>query len=107
MTSWDVSLEYCIRAAVLLVVLYVAYELLPRRKSDFVISIRSDRVKFKGGFPLAQRATIIQFLLSDAAIRGPCRIYGARKKRRLVLWFTGHISEGEKQRVRNFLAVGL
>ena len=106
MTDWDLYFEYGLRLAVVLVAAYVVYGLLLRRKADFIICVRGDRIQFKGRFPLSQRAALVQFLMGDTAIHGPCKIYGARKNKRTTIWFSGHISEGEKQRVRNFLLVG-
>ena len=106
MTDWDLYLEYGLRLAVVLVAAYVVYGLLLRRKADFIIRVRGDRIQFKGKFPLSQQAAIVQFFASDAAIHGPCKIYGAWKNKRTTIWFSGHINEGEKQRVRNFLSVG-
>jgi hypothetical protein len=106
MTSWDVLFDILLRLGVVLGAAYVLYELLLHRRADFVIRVRADRVDFKGNFPHGQRAAIVQFLVNDAAVRGPCRIYGARKKPRLSVWFSGRISDSEKQRVRNFLTIG-
>jgi hypothetical protein len=106
MSDWDLYLEYGVRLAVVLAAAYIVYGLLLRRKADFVIRVRGYRIHFKGEFPLSQRAALVQFLANDTAIHGPCKIYGASKKKRTTIWFSGHISEGEKQRVRNFLLVG-
>ena len=106
MTDWDLYFEYGVRLAVVLVAAYVVYGLLLRRKADFIIRVRGDRIQFKGRFPVSQRAAIVQFLVSDTAIHGPCKIYGSWEKKRTTVWFSGHITEGEKQRVRNFLLVG-
>jgi hypothetical protein len=86
---------------------YIVYELLLRRRADFVIRIREDRVDFKGNFPRAQRAAIIHFLSTEAGIRGPCKIFGSWKKGRPAVWFSGQMSEGDKQRIRNLFCVGL
>ena len=106
MTNWDVFLDNLIRLAVVLGAAFVLYELFLHRRSDFVIRVCADRIKFKGSFPHSQRAAIVQFLVNDAAVRGPCKIYGAWKKPRLSVWFSGRMSDSEKQRVRNFLTIG-
>src|SRR5438552_7321712 len=106
MTCWDLYSETLLRLCLIAVASYVIYALL-RRKSDFVIRVRGDRVEFKGKFPVAQQPEMIHFLASDAAVRGPCRIYGAWKKGRPAIWFQGQLSNGEKQRIRNFLTIGL
>jgi hypothetical protein len=103
----DVDLDTIVRLAVILVAAYVVYELLLRRRADFVIRIRDDRIDFKGNFPLSQRAAIIQFIVNDLSIKGPCKVMGAWKKGRPAIWFAGRLSDGEKQRIRNFLTIGL
>jgi hypothetical protein len=100
-------LDIIVRLIAIVVVAYLVYELLLRRKADFVIRVRGDRVSFKGNFPDAQRAAMIHFLSNDAAIRGPCKVFGSWKAGRASLWFSGQISEREKQRVRNLFSVGL
>jgi hypothetical protein len=102
----DFGLHTVVRLAVILAAVYIVYVLLLRRSADFVIRIREDRVVFKGKFPLSQRAAIVQFIVNDLSVEGPCKIMGCWKKGRPTIWFAGRLSEREKQRIRNFLAVG-
>src|SRR5438876_390285 len=106
MTPWEPDPDALLRLCVIIAAAFVVYALL-RRRFDFVIRVCADRVEFKGKFPIGQRPAVIHFLTSDAAVRGPCKIYGAWIKGRPAIWFSGHVSDGEKQRIRNFLMVGL
>jgi hypothetical protein len=53
--------------------------------------------------PLAVHKAVAQFFLDDLRPRGPVTVRGKRRGGRLVLWFRGDLTPGERQRVRNFL----
>jgi hypothetical protein len=85
----------------------VVYWLLLGRRADFVIRVRGRRVECKGKVPLARQRLVADFLLNDLALREAVQISGARSGSRLHLWFRGRLSEGQKQRIRNFLVMQL
>ena len=81
--------------AVVLVVLYG-----PNR-NDFVLRCRDGRFTCRG--QLARRAELEQFLQDDLGLAGPLEIAGRRRSGRLVLSFGGELTQGQRQRIRNFL----
>jgi hypothetical protein len=90
---------------VLLVVAVVAFAYYTRR-ADFTIRVREGRVEFRGRFPLALQRDATEFFLRDLAVTHPVRVLGDWPKGRggrLGLRFRGRLSDGQKQRVRNFL----
>jgi hypothetical protein len=85
---------------VVLVALYLA------RRSDFVVrAAPPDRFECKGLLPKAQQQALAQLLLHDLQLRGPVTIRGRRFRQRTRLWFSGPLTPGEQQRIRNFLAL--
>jgi hypothetical protein len=94
------------RTAFLLFAVAVAYQIFVARRADFVIRVRDGRVSFRGKFPAALQGAASEFLLTDLGVTDRVRILGnwpAGRGGRLVLWFRGRLSDGQKQRVRNFL----
>jgi hypothetical protein len=77
------------------------------RRSDFVVRIRGDQVDFHGKFPASRRAGLAQFVRYDLHLAGPITIRGAWYGRRLRLWFSGPLTPGEQQRLRNYLLTRL
>jgi hypothetical protein len=69
--------------------------------------VRRGQVRCKGKLPLAVLHRLTPFLLHDLAIRNSVRILGARRGRRMQVWFRGRLTLGEQQRIRNFLVSGL
>jgi hypothetical protein len=102
-SSWEMLIRWGLGIVVLAILVRVFFG----RRSDFQIGVRDGRVEYKGRFPLALRPAIEEFLLKDLAIKGPVKIYAIRTNRRWRLWFRGQLSEGEKQRIRNFVATRL
>ena len=62
---------------------------------------------YRGRVPLAFRSECNEFFLRDLGIRGPAKVYGLRERTGWRLWFRGHIGEGEKRRIRNFIVTRL
>jgi hypothetical protein len=100
---WGYVLRYGLAAVALAVVVRLFFW----RRSDFCIEVKRDKITYDGRFPSALRPACSEFLLQDLAIRGPARIYAIRQKSGWRLWFRGHIGEGEKQRIRNFITTRL
>ena len=77
-------------------------------KNDFRITVRRGRVGFHGRFPLGRRADTTGFLLNDVAPGGTIRVIGNWSAGRVLrITVRGNISEGECQRIRNFLKITL
>ena len=75
---------------------------------DFRMIIEDGRVWFRGRFPPERRAAVAQFFDSDLRLPGKVRVLGRwRAGRVLQLRFRGKVPEGERQRIRNFLAITL
>jgi hypothetical protein len=94
------------RLAVGVGVLFAAYLLLFGRRADFVIEVRGGQVRHKGKIALAVVQQLTPFLLHDLGITDSVRILGSLNGGRMRVWFRGHISPGQQQRIRNFLANG-
>ena len=103
MDSWDFSPQLLARLAVVAFAAYVIYFFVFRRHFEFAIRLRRSSVTFHGRVPVAMQSGISQFLLQDLSLTDPVSIYGAWNNRRLSIWFRGSLSDGEKQRIRNFL----
>src|SRR5262249_29306167 len=58
---------------------------------------------FHGKFPASRRAGLAQFVRYDLQLTGPITIRGAWYGRRLRVWFSGPLTPGEQQRLRNYL----
>jgi hypothetical protein len=71
--------------------------------SLFVIRVRQGRIECRGRRSLLAQQQIADFLLRDLAPRAPIAIVGYRIASRLRLRFSGPLSAGEKQRIRNVL----
>ncbi len=97
-STWLLLMRLAVGAAV--VYLTIRWLLVPR--ADFTIRLRRGRVEFRGAFPLAQRAALTE-LLHDLGLEGPAKIMGVRRGARLRVWFGGALTDGQKQRIRNFL----
>jgi Protein of unknown function (DUF3634) len=93
---------FLMRAAVGVVVIYVTIRFLLVRRAEFTIRFSQGQAEFKGSFPIAQRAALAD-LLRDLNLAGRVKIMGARQGARLRVWFGGPLTEGQKQRIRNFL----
>ncbi len=107
-TMEDWNIWYVIlRLGVVVVAVYVVYQVLLAQRMDFVIQLRKGRVKCKGKIPLSQHQAVEEFLLQDLSLNEPVKISGARNGQRLNLWFRGRLTEGDKQRIRNFLLTRL
>jgi hypothetical protein len=103
MDSWDFSTQLLARLAVAAFAAYVIYFFVFRKRSEFAIRLRRGSVSFRGRVPVAMKPGISQFLLQDLSLTEPVSIYGAWNNRRLSIWFRGSLTDGEKQRIRNFL----
>jgi hypothetical protein len=101
-TIWD----FLMRAAVAAAVIAIIVRFLLVRRADFVIRIRGEKIHFQGGFPLSQRAELTE-LLRELKPAGSAKIMGVRHGQRLRIWFSGSLSAGQQQRIRNFLLSGL
>ena len=99
--------ETLIRWGLAIVVVVILVRIFFWRRSDFRVSVRDGNVEYRGRFPLASRPAIEEFLLKDLAVKGPLKIYAIRRNRRWRLWFRGRVCEGDKQRIRNFVATRL
>lgn len=90
--------------AVLALIGWLAY----RRTFDFIITVRRDKVTFRGRFLELAKGETARFLRDDIAPRGTVRIFGRRTSRGVLrLRFRGPLDPGQRQRVRNFLSVAL
>jgi hypothetical protein len=79
-----------------------------RNKDDFRITVTGGRVQYRGRFPPGRMAEVTGFFLHDLAPTNPIRVTGNWTQRRVLrVTVHGRISEGEKQRVRNFLKMTL
>jgi hypothetical protein len=102
MDTWDLA-QWATRLVVACFVAYVAYYFLFRKSADFIIQVRNGQFNCQGRVPLSQQNAIASFLLEDLSLKDSVKIQGAWNHKRLRLWFSGRIGEGEKQRIRNFL----
>jgi hypothetical protein len=92
----EVAAVALVLAVVVVAVLYHA------NRRDFVVRFRDGRFTCTGRLP--QRAALEQFLRDDLAVAGSVEISGRRRGNgRLVLWFSGDLTPGQEQRIRNFL----
>src|SRR5262249_55595815 len=106
MPTW-ISWEVLIRCAIGAAIAFIIYKIIVYKQTDFEIRLRNGSVAFRGRFPAGHQAALTQLLLDDLALDGPVTIRGAWNGRRLRLWFRGGISDGQKQRIRNFLSLTL
>src|SRR5690348_14814244 len=102
MTDLSIS-DFLVRAAALALVGGLLYLFFLQRRYDFAVRVRNRRIEYRGRFPRAQQQALAEFLLKDLSVHDSLAIMGAHQGKRLVLWFRGSLSEGEKQRIRNFL----
>jgi hypothetical protein len=100
--DYDTLWLYLLRAAVGAVVIYVTLRFLIFRRADFTVRYRRGQVEFRGSFPLSQRGALAE-LLREMNLEGPAKIMGVRRKSGLRVWFSGALTAGQKQRIRNFL----
>ena len=91
-----------LRLAVLALLGGLIYGFWLHRRYDFAIRVRNRRIAYEGHFPRAQQQALAEFLLHDLSLDS-LAIMGAHNGKRLVLWFRGRLSEGQRQRIRNFL----
>jgi hypothetical protein len=61
----------------------------------------------RGALPESKHGEIARFLLDDLKLSGNVKIMGKRVRGRLVLWYRGALTDGHKQRIRNFLLTHL
>ena len=92
-----------IKIALGLTVLVIAFRLLVFRPADFSVRVRNGVLQFHGAFPRIRQSDFAELLLSDLQLRHAVAVHGVRRGGRLSVWFSGQISEGQKQRIRNFL----
>src|SRR5687768_7438824 len=75
-----------------------------KERFDFTIRIVDGAIRMHGRLALAQKARIAHFFDHDLGAQSKLKILGRRgRDGRLVLRFRGAASEGDKQRIRNFL----
>lgn len=89
--TW-IALLVCLLAA-----LYVG------ARADFVIQVREGRCSCRGLLPRQCQSELADFLLHDLGLKGPLKVLGKRLRGRLILWYRGTLTPGQKQRIRNFL----
>jgi hypothetical protein len=77
------------------------------QRSDFVIRVRRGSVECRGRVPLSQTRGLSEFLLEDLAVRDRVTIRGRWQNGRLRVSVHGALTEGQRQRVRNFLLTRL
>lgn len=102
MPDWSFS-DLMLRAAILVLCGGLLYVFFLHRRYDFAIRVRNRRIEYEGHFPRAQQQALAEFLLKDLSVPDSLAIMGAHHGNRLVLWFRGRLSEGQRQRIRNFL----
>ncbi len=102
MTDWS-SLDLLRSAVVLALCGGLLYLFFQHRRYDFAIRVRNGQVEYEGRFPRAQHQALAEFLLNDLSVPDSLAIMGAYHGKRLVLWFRGRLSPGQRQRIRNFL----
>jgi hypothetical protein len=84
-------------------VIVLLYRAFFKRRVDFSIVVKSGKVVCEGKLPLALRPGLQTLLLEDLAPLDSVRIMGTRSKDGLRLWFCGNVTNGQQQRIRNFL----
>jgi hypothetical protein len=102
MTGWDQD-ELLLQVVIGLLAVAGIYFLFFYRRSDFRIRVHGRHVECQGKLPIAHQQAVAEFLREDLTTRARLTIWGARHGKQLVLWFSGPLSTGEKQRIRNFL----
>jgi hypothetical protein len=103
MENWEFYVQMLGRLAVGAFAAYVIYYFIWRKPADFTIQLRRGQFNCRGRVPLVHQGAIARFLLDELALKDSVKIQGAWNHKRLRLWFSGRIGEGEKQRIRNFL----
>ncbi|HZL36284.1 MAG TPA: hypothetical protein VFC78_13280 [Tepidisphaeraceae bacterium] len=79
-----------------------------RGKDDFRITVRRGRVHFRGRFPPGRRSDTADFLLREVAAPGVFRVIGNWNSQRILrIAVQGNISDGQRQRIRNFMKITL
>lgn len=77
-----------------------------RRRYDFVLKVRHGTVTAAGRAPPALRAAAADLFANDFPPTVRMTIFGrVRRDRSVILEFRGHLSAGDRQRIRNFLAL--
>jgi hypothetical protein len=99
---WDELPNYVLA----LLAVGVVIALLIFRRADFVINVRGRRVYCKGKCPVSE-AALAEFFGNDLALTGPVTVRGVRRNGRLQLSFRGRLTNGDKQRIRNYLLASL
>jgi hypothetical protein len=96
---WPDVPDLVVVAAVVAVALIVVWYWRP---SDWVVRVRDGRVECAGKKPIPRRAELEEYLLGELKLPGPYKIMGRRQGGRLRVWFSGKLSRGDRQRLRNF-----
>ena len=74
-----------------------------RPQAQFVIRLSRGAVQFKGSFPRARRQEVEEFLKQEFAEHRKITISAIRvSKRGLRFVVRGNVTEGDRQRIRNF-----
>jgi len=72
-------------------------------RAAFVIRLSRGDVRFQGAFPRSRHSEVVEFLRREFAGQSPITISGIpTQERGLRIIVRGAISEGDRQRVRNF-----
>jgi len=74
-----------------------------RAPAEFVVRLARGGVAFQGKFPLSRRSEVAEFLRRELDHCGRVTISGCRSaNRRLRIVVRGRVSEGDRQKIRNF-----
>ncbi len=88
-------------------VLWLIYHLATGRgRADFEVRVRRGQVQCRGRLPRSFAQPLSEFLVGDLGI-ADARVMGARRGERLHLWYRGKLTQGQKQRIRNFFLTRL
>ncbi|MBI3865877.1 MAG: hypothetical protein HY290_28720 [Planctomycetia bacterium] len=72
--------------------------------AEYVIRSSRGAVRFRGKFPVGRQAEVIEFFRREFADQGRITVSAVRLPQRgLRFVVRGRISEGDRQRIRNFL----
>lgn len=99
----DFPLFDALEALVVFVGVVVVGIWLLRYRSDFTISVRRGVYRIKGQMPTPLRQAVEEYLTRELEKHPTFKVHGTWQKKRLRIWFSGAISRGEQQRLRNIM----
>jgi hypothetical protein len=98
-------METLVAVAFLAIMGYVCWSLLVP-PADYVIRYSRGTVRFAGKFPASRRAQVEEFFQREFSAQDRIKVSAVRVPQRGVRFvIRGRISEGDRQRIRNFLRI--